>query len=123
MSTPNTKTPFPEEKLEKYLKGVNGEDVQSLNLDQLKTIFLLLVKDFTEKSLCLDELSSVSMDLFHFAYLTKSEQEKMGSRDLGDALWSASELDFYIRNAEDDINANTLKEYIQQVLRFYHGSK
>jgi hypothetical protein len=109
---------FPEEKFETYLKDIGLDSGALLTVDLVKKIFIIIISDFKNGKLSVDELSQMAGDLWG-----KLPEPHRFETDLGNALYKASELSFYTRRAYDEVCAGTLEDFSRSVHNYYEQNK
>src|SRR4051794_35139521 len=109
---------FPEEKFEAYLKEMGLESGGLLTVELIKKMFLVIISDFKNGRLSVDELSQIAGDLWG-----KLPEPSRSETDLGNALYKASELSFYTRKAYDEVCAGTLEDFSRSVHNYYEKNK
>lgn len=106
------KIPFPFEKFEEYKNRLGiKEEVVGTDVDQLKKLFALVVRDFKKGKVSVDELSSISEKLFNLLIKNKKLRK---DEDFFFALEVGAELSFYVRHPE----SKNLNRFLKEVLDF-----
>jgi hypothetical protein len=81
-----------DKKEQKYLTGFKVISMDKLSLEQGNKLFLIIINDFKNGNLTLDELSVFGFKIFH------GVAKRYPKSDLFQASLSASELNFTIRS-------------------------
>ena len=102
---------FPVEKAKKYLKKLNLSSSDQLTIPQKRKVFIWAIKDFKVGILALDELSEIATDLLGELPITNPG-------DFADALYSASELNFYVRRIKNEKDVGFVT-FMSDVMDYY----
>lgn len=107
--------PFPEKAFRSYLKTY-GVPLEKLTGEQIKSLFMVCIKDFQAGSISLDDLSTISSRLL-WNRLMKLDKKCLSTK-LGSALYAAGEIAFYSRRANKGPLAKTFLKFLTEVLIF-----
>jgi hypothetical protein len=107
--------PFPQNKFGAYCKAVGATAVETMSFAQIKTIFLAMIEDFKKGALSLDEFSEIA-NLLWIRGL-KSHMDKTHT-DLGDALYGAAELNYYVRHADEEGAGKMFCAFMEEIMEY-----
>lgn len=108
---------FPQKRVDYYLIRVGAKNLNELNFEQRKKLFLLSIKDFLEGTLYLEEMSSLAMELWKYP----SEISNPDENELNDAIQASSELTFYIRKIpEVEEKTGNFISFMTEIKNYYN---
>jgi hypothetical protein len=106
--------PFPEKKYKTLLKILELDKVRDFDESEIRKIFIHTIYLFLEGSWSTDDLSEISNMLWG------KKEEKFD--ELGSALYSCTELGFYIRNVYNPLsptNRGNFETFLLDVMKYY----
>jgi hypothetical protein len=114
----NILIPFPASKLSDYLKSINAKSIDMLGVHLVEKVFLLVVNDFLQGIVSVDQLALISRVLLdRLNLIAKNESE------IGYVLEDVCELHFYIRQIRDDVCAQVFVSDLQRALDYFERNK
>ncbi len=105
----------PSKRIEYYLSRVGATDIEKLDFEQRKKVFLLAVKDFLDGSFSTDELSSISFKIHRLPMDMKTFEEN----ELNDAIYAGTELTFYVRRIDSDQGGSQFDIFMFEIMQYF----
>ncbi len=105
----------PSKRTEYYLSRVGATDIEKLDFEQRKKVFLLAIKDFLDGSFSTDELSSISFKIHRLPMDMKTFEEN----ELNDAIYAGTELTFYVRRIDSDQGGSQFDIFMFEIMQYF----
>lgn len=97
-----------------YLKELGLISIEDASLEDTNKLFVIVIENFKNGKLSIDELSSFGFEIFH------GVAKKYKDSDLFQVSLSASELSFSIRN---EATYSNIPSYLRDIDIFYNNNK
>ncbi len=104
--------PFPATKYQEYITLLGNKP--HLTYQEQRRLFVTAIDDFLSGKLSMDDLAAIAGHEWN-----KMPNKEKDTTDLGEALYAASELSYYVRHIEGE-TSKVFNRFMNTVMDYYH---
>jgi hypothetical protein len=100
----------------KYLNAINKKYESDLDMDEVKKVFMLVLKDYRNEEIFLEELSGICNYLHGMAEMKSMSDQKLSN--FSNLLLHGAEINFYLSHADKEESGKIAMSHLRDILNY-----